>query len=413
MTAALDGFDPRAARVHLAVLQPSPFCNIDCKYCYLPDRSVSSRMSPQVLRDSFRFLLEQPDRLAPNFVIAWHSGEPLALPLEFYERAFDLLAFLTPRSIKVENSIQTNATLIDQRWCDFIKQRKVSLGVSVDGPQWIHDLRRVDRAGRGTFERVLRGIELLKLNNIEFSTIGVLSSESLQFPDEIWRFYKDLGVRSLAFNLEDVEGVHRVSSLTSQDSFRQVESFFRRLLQLRNQEDPGVYIRELDYFFNGLPDWHTEFRTMENLPLCIIAIDWQGNISTFSPELLGMKHPRYGDFVIGNVATDTLNSILTSPKFSAIYRDVAEGIRQCKATCEYFCVCGGGTPSTKLHQNGTFDSAETLACQLRIKAIGNVVLDFLEKKHCVAGGPNQSVKQRVNSLLPLVDPIRSGTVAGR
>jgi len=413
MTAVLDGFDPRASLVHLAVLQPSPFCNIDCKYCYLPDRAASRRMSPQVLQQSFRFFLEQSERLAAGFVIAWHSGEPLAVPLKFYERAFDLLAFLTPNSVNVANSIQTNATLINQEWCDFIKQRKVSLGVSIDGPQRLHDLRRVDRAGLGTFERVMRGIELLKSNNIEFSTIGVLSTDSLQFPEEIWRFYKDLGVRSLAFNLEDVEGVHRVSSLSSQDSFRQVESFFRRLLQLRDQESPEVYIRELDYFLNGLPDWHTEFRTMENVPLCIIAVDWQGNISTFSPELLGMKDPRYGDFVIGNVATDTLDSILMNPKFTAVYRDVAGGIKQCKTTCEYFCVCGGGTPSTKLHQNGTFNSAETLACRLRIKAIGNVALDFLEKKHCVAREPNQSVKQRVDSLLHKVGHIRSGMVAAR
>jgi len=86
-------------------------------------------------------------------------------------------------------------------------------------------------------------------------------------------------------------------------------------------------------------------------------------------------------FVVGNVGEDTLEGIMSSPKSQMVYQDIAAGVQQCRSSCEYFCVCGGGSPSPKLYENGTYNSTETLACQLRIKAVGNAVLDFLENKH--------------------------------
>src|SRR5260221_5765002 len=206
-------YDRRASQLQLAVIQPSPFCNIDCKYCYLPDRTLVRRMSPKIVEQSFRFLLEKPEWLASPFVIAWHAGQPLAVPMEFYESAFVLLHRLAPASCAIENWFQTNATLITQEWCDFIKRWDVRVGVSIDGPERIHDWNRRDRAGKGTFKRVFQGTDLLKANGIEFTAIGVLSQQSLDYPEEIWRFYAELGVNSLALNFEEVEGTHRNSSL--------------------------------------------------------------------------------------------------------------------------------------------------------------------------------------------------------
>lgn len=355
-------------------------------------------MSPEVLEKTWRFLFQQPDRLAQPLVIAWHAGEPLTVPLSFYESAFALLERIAPPGFQVEYWFQTNATLIRQEWCDFFRRWNVRVGVSVDGPKWIHDANRVDRHGKPTHDRVLRGIQCLQSQNIQFSTITVLTETALDYPDDIWSFFRDLGVTSLAFNLEDIEGENRSSSLSAQTAPARVEAFFRRLLELRDHENPSVQIREVDCFIDGIAESRQEFRRVENVAPCVINVAWNGEVSTFSPELMGMKHQRYGDFVFGNVATATLDHLLADAEFLTVANDIEAGVAQCREACDYFCLCGGGTPSTKLFENGTFNSAETLACKLRVKSIGNVVLDFLEQKHSVLREPGSSIPARVDRL---------------
>ena len=361
-------------------------------------------MSQKTVEQSCGFLLEKPSRLIDPFVIAWHAGEPLAMPVGFYDDAFRLIERMASGSPRIEHWFQTNAMLINQEWCDLINRWQIKVGVSIDGPKWIHDRNRVDRSGKGTFDKVVHGIEMLKSNGIDFATIGVLSEQSLDFPEEIWRFYHDLCAKSLAFNFEDLEGAHSASSLHGESCIPRAQSFFEKLLALRNREAPEVFIRELDYLFDRLPQWQQEFRRMENAPAGIIGIAWNGDISTFSPELIGVKHPVYGDFVFGNVATHTLDEVLSHPQFRIVHGQIASGVEKCKTSCEYFRLCGGGQPSNKLYQNGTFDSAETLACRLRIQSVANVAISSLEKRHSLTPSPGHTVGQRIEALLPVVQP---------
>ena len=121
--------------------------------------------------------------------------------------------------------------------------------------------------------------------------------------------------------------------------------------------------------------------TQETTPFAIVSVDWRGNLSTFSPELLGLAHERYGDFTLGNVRTDSLDSIMASPHFAALRRDIAEGVEQCRRTCAYFRFCGGGAPVNKLSENGSFASTETLFCRLTRQVMLDVVLDQLQPRH--------------------------------
>jgi uncharacterized protein len=121
-------------------------------------------------------------------------------------------------------------------------------------------------------------------------------------------------------------------------------------------------------------------RGHQTMPLGIISVDCYGNFSTFSPELLGLTSTNYGDFVFGNVATDSFDSILSNPKFAAVAREIEAGVQRCRDTCEYFSYCGGGAPVNKYFENGTFDSTETMFCRLSKQAVLNVVLEKLEAK---------------------------------
>ena len=149
-------FTPRL-RTQLLVLQPTPFCNIDCSYCYLPQRDERSRMDINTVRLAARRLRED-GLLADELTVVWHAGEPLVLPPAYYEEAFAVIAEELPGT-EVTQAVQTNATLISDVWCAFFLKHRVQLGVSVDGPAHLHDRHRRTRQGRGTHAQVLRGNE--------------------------------------------------------------------------------------------------------------------------------------------------------------------------------------------------------------------------------------------------------------
>lgn len=333
-------------------------------------------MSPEIVESSFRFLLGCPELLADNFAIAWHGGEPLSLPKSFYDQAFTRLKEIS--DVPVQQRFTTNATLIDQDWCDLIRRWDVKIRVSIDGPQWLHDSNRVDRSGRGTFERAMRGIELLAKNQIRFDSLSVLSERTLGHAEELWRFFRGIGANSIAFCIEELLDVHQHNSLEHESCVPRLEAFFDTLLSLRDSEAPGYYIRELDNLIGTIPKSRGRpARFLEAVPLGVVSITWDGNVSTFSPELLEAKHQRYGNFILGNVTTHSMLDLLETEKFQAMYREILAGVQKCGSACRYFRLCGGGFPSAKLFQYGTFDAGETLSCKLRVKALANVALRHL------------------------------------
>jgi uncharacterized protein len=146
--------DRMQTKTRLIIIQATPFCNVNCRYCYLPHRSSTKRIDDRTLKRTFEFLFAEP-RLSDPVSIVWHAGEPLVPPISFYENAFRIAERCNTQGVRIVHSFQTNGTLINQDWCDFIKRHDVKIGVSLDGPQHIHDTQRIDRAGRGTFDRTM------------------------------------------------------------------------------------------------------------------------------------------------------------------------------------------------------------------------------------------------------------------
>ena len=116
-------------------------------------------------------------------------------------------------------------------------------------------------------------------------------------------------------------------------------------------------------------------------------MDWAGNISTFSPELLGLKNLAYEDFLLGNINRDSLVDMPRRPNFARMLADIQAGVEMCRERCEYFSVCGGGEPVNKLAENGSFASTETTYCRLTKMRATDLVLDALER--APAGGTSQ------------------------
>lgn len=369
---------PHPEKLELLVVQPTPFCNLDCDYCYLADRANTVRMPRAVLRKTFERVLASR-HAREGFTVVWHAGEPLVVGVDFYEEAIELLRELDTRGLEIHHAFQTNATLVTPEWCEFFKRHRARLGVSVDGPAFLHDAHRKTRSGRGTHDRVMAGVRRLREHGVSFHVISVLTSRSLDHPDELFRFYVENGIRRVAFNIEEVEGVNDSSSLGREDAAEKTRAFLGRFLDLVETTGADLRVRELHGLGRLVAGGGSVERNQENTAMRILSVDHAGNFSTWSPELLGQKSPEYGDFLLGNVRDDDLDALERSTKFRHLRREIERGVAACRESCEYFGVCGGGAPSNKYFENGTFASTETLHCRLSKKAVADVLLERLEE----------------------------------
>src|SRR5262245_22849032 len=365
--------------LELLVIQPTPFCNLDCSYCYLPDRLDKRKMTLETLEKTLNWVFSSGLVRRP-FTLLWHAGEPMVLPASFYEQATLVLERCNVSGVQVTQSLQTNATLVNEAWCDFICRRGVQIGVSVDGPDFLNDRHRVTRKGSGTHERVLRGMQMLRDHEIFFDVITVLTSASLDYPDELYDFYVEHGVTSVAFNVEEIEGPHVKSSLSGSGVEPRFRRFYSRFMDLALASDPPLQVREFESAYNSISHrQQSDKRTQESWPFAILNVDYEGNFSTYSPELLGLSGPRHGNFALGNVARDTLESVLAIPRFVALDDEIRRGVNLCEETCRYFPFCGGGAPGNKFFENGDFATTETMSCRLHKKATFDVALDKFEQ----------------------------------
>jgi uncharacterized protein len=257
----------------------------------------------------------------------------------------------------------------------------VHVGVSVDGPAFLHDRHRRTWKGGATLERVLRGMHRLRERGIGFDVITVLTAESLAYPDELFDFYVENGIASVAFNVEEIEGPNRTSSLAGRDVAARFRRFLSRFLDLALSADPPLHVREFDSACGALSHRHEPgARPQESRPFAILNVDCDGNFSTYSPELLGFSSPRHGNFALGNVARDSLEAVLAAPRFRALDDEIRRGTELCHETCRYFPFCGGGPPANKFFENGDFATTETLSCRLHKQATFDVALSQLERR---------------------------------
>jgi uncharacterized protein len=367
-------------RIELLVVQPTPFCNIDCRYCYLADRANKAVVAFETLENLFAqvFASGWADQ---GLSVVWHAGEPMVLPIAFYRRAFALINGLKPAGLTLSHSFQTNGTLIDDAWCAFIAETGVSIGVSIDGPRHLHDRNRVTRSGRGTFDKAVAGLRRLKQHGVPFHVISVLTAASLAAPQEMFDFYLAEGIEQVCFNVEESEGAHRSASFAEigiEDAYYDFLSEFWRLSAAHPGRIP--FIREIDDAQRNIfRPRDTGFSNQLATPFAVTSMDWTGNVATFSPELLGLKNAEFEDFVLGNINRDRLVDLAQSPLLRRMKSQIDAGVALCRETCEYFSVCGGGEPVNKLFENGSFASAETTYCRMTKMRATDLILDRLER----------------------------------
>jgi uncharacterized protein len=397
ITDAAHGYEDPAVKsgsgdsLELLILQSTSFCNLACDYCYLPDKDAVHRLELPTLAAIFDQLFDS-SLPGERLTIVWHAGEPLVLGTDYYRQAFAIIEARRPASLRVTHDFQTNGTLLDQDWCDLIQEHDAHIGLSIDGPAFLHDVHRKRRDGAGTLAAVLRGVEWLQKNQIDFHVITVLTRAALNFPDELYHFYLDHGIRRVGFNVEELEGAHQSSSLSTLGTEQAFRRFINRFLQLTTDETPPrLSVREFDSFFHALLSrCELPLANQQVRPGAIVTIDTNGRLATYSPELLGIHRPDYDDFIVGHIEAaqqtkpvikqNAFDPLIAYASTSRLGREIAEGVEMCRSTCRYFDLCGGGAPANKLFENGRFDSTETLYCRLSRQLLIDCLLDFAESR---------------------------------
>jgi uncharacterized protein len=345
-------------------------------------------MTESTLRASLNLVLRQCT--ADDSVrILWHAGEPLTVGLPFYERASEVIRECNSGGAKISQVIQTNGTLIDQRWCRWFVGEQIHVGLSVDGPAIVHDHTRRTLGNRPSFARVSRGISLLREYGLPLQAIAVLTPHSFAFPDEIFDFFSAAGFEWVGFNLEETEGLHASSFGDRRTEFGRLRKeyieFMARLFERWEGAGRRPRIREFETMslaIGAFLDDQSFVRSSEDsIPLRNIVVTRTGAISTFSPELASGTPNDPLHFSIGNVHEGgSLDDLRASSALLELAREIGKGVARCHDECEYFAICGGGSASNKFYEHGTFDCAETVTCALHRKALADVVADGLRRR---------------------------------
>lgn len=187
---------PAAPRAFHVMAKPSgATCNLDCDYCFFLSKEMlypgsRFRMAEELQELYLRELLEA-HRDAPEVVVAWQGGEPTLMGLDFFRRSIDLIATYARPGQRVLNTLQTNGTLLTDEWGAFLAENRFLVGISIDGPRDIHDTYRVDKGGKPTFDKVMRGLSVLRRHGVDYNVLTTVHAANQARGREVYRFLRD------------------------------------------------------------------------------------------------------------------------------------------------------------------------------------------------------------------------------
>jgi len=319
-------------------------CNIDCKYCYyLSKRDLYPGAT------SFKFDEALLDRYVAQHIAAsprdtvlfsWHGGEPTVLGVDYYRRVMELQKKHAPPGKEILNGIQTNGTLIDEEWCEFLAQHKWYVGLSLDGPRELHDTFRYDKQGRATHGQVVAAYKMLRKHGIHVDVLCVVNAKNARQPKAVYRFFKDLGVRFLQFL--PVVARKPDGTLTPETVPAQAYGeFLNEIFDEWVRNDTGkIVIQNFDEA--ARPYLGAEHALCIFRKTCgdVAALEHNG-------DLYACDHYVRKDHLLGNIRDKTIAEMIESPFQQEFGRKKADLPKFCKE-CEFLDLCNGGCPKDRL-----------------------------------------------------------------
>ncbi|HJV00873.1 MAG TPA: anaerobic sulfatase maturase [Burkholderiaceae bacterium] len=349
-----------------------PLCNLDCDYCFYLEKEQlyppreKFRMADEVLRAYVqRYIAAQS---TPEVEFTWQGGEPTLLGLDFFRRALDLQRQYG-QGKTIRNSLQTNGTLLDDAWCAFLARHQFTVGLSLDGPQAIHDLHRPDKQGRSSHAQVMRALRLLQQHGVQFNVLVTVTRDSTAHGLEIYRFLKAEGVRHIQFNpvvermpapREQVIGLHFATppklaarttpapapvgevAVTAQTVARDAYGdFLIAIFDEWVRHDVGtVHVMNFEW---ALASWLQLPATV-----CLFAPRCgKAMIVEHSGDVYSCDHYMYPDYLLGNIAQDDPGALAASARQQAFGAAKEQALPDYCRRCPYLFACHGECPKNR------------------------------------------------------------------
>lgn len=341
---ALDAF-------HVLLKPRGAICNLDCKYCFFLSKEKlfpgsKFRMSDEMLEDYTRQHIEAHNVQEVTF--AWQGGEPTLMGLDFFRLAVELQDKYRKPGTRILNTLQTNATTLNDDWCGFFKQHDFLLGISIDGPQALHDAYRVDKGGSPTWHRVMQGIEFARKHGVEFNVLTTVHAANAAHGRAVYRFLRDeVGASFIQFipiiERDNETGFQEGNTVTDRSvTGEQYGTFLIEVFDEWVRKDVGKMFVQLFDVALGVWMGHPS-------ALCVFAETCGGALALeHNGDLYSCDHFVEPRFRLGNVAETPLAEMVSSPrqqKFGADKRDTLP--RYCQE-CEVRFICNGGCPKDRI-----------------------------------------------------------------
>lgn len=367
-------------------------CNLRCKYCYYLEKSHLYRNAPaRVMSDELleRFVQEYIQAQTMSQVLfTWHGGEPLMRPLSFYRKAVALqekYAF----GRQIDNTIQTNGTLLTDEWCEFLKEHNWLVGISIDGPQEFHDEYRRTATDKPSWQKVMRGIRLLRKHGVEWNAMAVVNDFNAGYPLEFYHFFKEMGAKYIQF----APVVERMAA----------HSDGRHLATLVDQECPVADFSVSpaqwgDFLCAIFDEWvrHDVGQTYVEIFDCTLA-NWVGErpgicvyakecghagVMEFNGDVYSCDHFVFPEYKLGNIRDKTLVEMLYGEQqrqFSCLKHATLP--KQCKE-CEWEFACHGECPKNRFVNDRYGNSGLNYLCSGYRHFYEHVApyMDFMKKE---------------------------------
>lgn len=391
-------------KVHLQSLLVKPAsadCNLHCTYCFYHDRPTDPyretshhRMDDQVLAAMIRQYMALSGSVAS---FGWQGGEPLLTGVDFFRRVIEYQKRFGRSGQSVGNGVQTNGCLITREWAELFRTYHFLVGVSLDGPEEVHDFYRRTVSEAGSFERVMEGIRILREYGVEFNILSVVNRRTAEMADTLYEFFLSHDLRYLQYipcvEVDPETGERAEFAVTSDQYGRFLCRLFDRWY---NNGQPEVSIRLFDNLLSFYAGYELEQCEFKEQCGQYVVVEYNGDV--YPCDFLVEER-----FYLGNLLRTPLGEIMEGPRFRAFLEKKPGPFREC-TSCRWQALCHNGCPRLRYVLRGRFEDRHALcSAYQRFFAYSAERLQALSDQWIAQGriepGPRRA-ERRLQSAVP-------------
>ncbi len=329
--------------LYLLIKPSGPACNMRCEYCfYLEKSSFFKQAHPRMkINILYELLFQAINQGEDSLYFGWQGGEPTLMGIEFFKRAVEFQEIFGGNKFIV-NTLQTNGTLLNKKWAKFLKEKKFLVGISLDGPSHVHDKYRKTISGKGSFSKIKQSTELLLEEKVNVNILATVNSYSVNFPEEIYKFLKSLGIKYIQFIpiLEREPGSDKLTNFSV--SPEKYGDFLNKIFDMWYEDFKKGTPISIRFFYSILlrligkksPDCELQKECGSYL-----VVEYNGNV--YSCDFFVDKN-----HFLGNINKDKLIDMLNSEKQISFGKNKAKLNKKC-LTCKWLEFCYGGCPKNR------------------------------------------------------------------